>query len=98
MIFLKNELYLFLAVYFFIINLIAVVITIIDKNNAKTGKWRVSENGLLSVSAIGGGIGMYITMHIIRHKTKKLKFMIGIPLICIAEIMALIGIYFLFTR
>lgn len=28
---------------------------------------------------------MYITMQIIRHKTKKLKFMLGIPLIIVLQ-------------
>ncbi|MEF2919969.1 MAG: DUF1294 domain-containing protein [Acutalibacteraceae bacterium] len=45
---------------------------------------------------MGGAIGMYVTMHIIHHKTKKLKFMLGIPLIFFGEILLLIGIYFLF--
>ena len=43
---------------------------------------------LLFVSAIGGGVSMYVTMHIIRHKTKKLKFMLGIPLIIVIELIA----------
>lgn len=91
-----KELYIFLITYFIIINLIAIVITIVDKKNAVNNKWRVSENALLSVSTIGGAIGMYVTMHIIHHKTKKLKFMLGIPLIFFGEILLLIGIYFLF--
>ncbi len=71
---------------------------IVDKVNACESKWRISENALLSVSAIGGAVGMYITMHIIRHKTRKPKFMIGIPAIFIGEVLLLALVYFLFSR
>lgn len=37
------------------------------------------------LSALGGAPMMYITMRIIRHKTKKVKFMLGIPLIFVIE-------------
>lgn len=81
-----------LIIYLIIINLIAIIITIHDKNAAKKHKWRVPESTLLSVAALSGCIVMYITMHIIRHKTKKPKFMIGIPVIFITEILAIFGI------
>lgn len=46
---------------------------------------RVGERTLLLISVLGGGLGMYFTMLIIRHKTRHIKFMLGIPLIIIAE-------------
>jgi len=77
--------YIFIS-YLIIINLIAVIITIVDKYKAVNHKWRISEAALLSVSALGGGVFMYITMLLIRHKTRKLKFMLGIPLIVLFEL------------
>lgn len=74
-----------LTIYLIIINLIAVIITVYDKRTAIKHKWRVRESTLLIVSALGGSIGMYITMRLIRHKTKHLKFMLGIPLIFILQ-------------
>ena len=76
----------FLFIYLIIINLIAVIITIHDKRAAVKGTWRVKENTLLLISALGGSPAMYLTMLLIRHKTRKPKFMVGIPLILIAEL------------
>ena len=76
----------FIILYFIIISLIAVIVTITDKYKAIHHKWRISESALLIISALGGGVAMYATMLIIRHKTQKLKFMLGIPLIIIIEL------------
>lgn len=51
-----------------------------DKRKAKHGKWRVSENALLISAILMGGIGAFLGMHVFRHKTKHLKFTIGIPM------------------
>ena len=76
----------FLYIYLININLIAVIVTIHDKRAAVKGTWRVKENTLLLISALGGSPAMYLTMLLIRHKTRKPKFMVGIPLILIAEL------------
>ncbi|MBK6087825.1 DUF1294 domain-containing protein [Ruminococcus difficilis] len=76
----------FLYIYLIIINLIAVIVTIHDKRAAVKGTWRVKENTLLLISALGGSPAMYLTMLLIRHKTRKPKFMVGIPLILIVEL------------
>lgn len=73
-------------IYLLIINLIAISITIYDKNAAKKGKWRIKESTLLLVSLLGGSITMLATMFGIRHKTKKPKFMFGIPLIILLQL------------
>ncbi|MEE1282010.1 MAG: DUF1294 domain-containing protein [Acutalibacteraceae bacterium] len=83
---LKN-LILIITVYFIVINIISVIVTILDKFKAKHGKWRTPEKTLFILSAVGGAVGMYITMHLIHHKTKKMRFMVGIPLIFFAEIL-----------
>lgn len=85
-----------LIVYLIIINLIAVIITIHDKNAARKHRWRVPESTLLIVAALSGCAAMYITMRIIRHKTKKPKFMIGIPVIFVLEILAVLGVCYLY--
>lgn len=73
-------------IYLVIVNLIAVIITCYDKHCAIKNKWRIKEKTLLLISALGGSVGMYFTMQSIRHKTKHLKFMLGIPAIFIAEV------------
>lgn len=81
--------------YFIIVSLVSIILTIYDKKIAGTGKRRVPEATLLIWSAIGGSVAMYITMQLIRHKTKHKKFMIGIPLIIILQATA---IYFVLTK
>ena len=75
-----------LAIYLILINLIAVIVTIYDKLCAAKRRWRVKESTLLLLSALGGSICMYITMLLIRHKTRHIKFMLGIPLILIVQL------------
>ena len=76
----------YLFIYLVLINLIAIIITCYDKYCAVKNKWRVKERTLFTISVLGGSIGMYLTMQTIRHKTKHLKFMLGIPAIFIVEI------------
>jgi len=76
----------FFYLYLAVINLIAVIITCYDKHCAKTDKWRIPEKTLFVVAALGGSIGMYITMKKIRHKTQHTSFMVGIPAIIIAQV------------
>ena len=74
-----------LLIYLVLINLVSIIVTISDKHKAKKHKWRVPESTLLLLSALGGSVAMYITMLIIRHKTKHHKFMIGIPIFIVLQ-------------
>lgn len=79
-------------IYVAVISVIAIVITCYDKIAAtKRPKHRTPEATLLFISALGGSVAMYITMQIIRHKTKHMKFMIGIPVIILIQIAAVVA-------
>ena len=65
---------------------------LIDKRKAQKNKWRISEKALITICMLGGGIGTISGMYTFRHKTRKLKFTIGMPTILIAEILLLIYI------
>ena len=69
------------TIYLIVISLISIIVCIYDKKISRKNKveLRVPEKNLLLLSAFGGGIAMYITMLLVRHKTKHRKFMIGIP-------------------
>ncbi len=71
--------------YLVIVNIISIIAVVHDKSAARNGEMRVSENSLLVLAAAGGGVGMYMAMRIIHHKTRKNKFMVGIPVIVILE-------------
>jgi len=79
-------------IYFTVISLTAVILTLHDKHAAKHSQWRVKERTLLLVSAIGGSIAMFLTMLQIRHKTHNAKFMVGIPVMIALQIIV-IGLY-----
>ena len=72
--------------YLLIINLIGLLIMYIDKKKAKYGRWRIPEKTLLLVALLGGSIGTISGMYLFRHKTQKLKFVLGFPTILISEI------------
>lgn len=76
----------YLLIYLIAISIIAIITTIYDKLCAIGRRWRVKENTLMLISALGGSLAMYITMLIIRHKTRHIKFMLGIPLIIIIQL------------
>ena len=68
------------------ISIVSIAVCIYDKFASKHAtKHRTRERTLLLLSALGGSVAMYLTMQIIRHKTKHVKFMLGIPLIIIAQ-------------
>ena len=89
--FIMNNLVLsiFLA-YIAIMSIISIVVCIYDKKISKKNRveLRTPEKTLLILSALGGSIAMFITMLIIRHKTKHFKFMVGIPVIMVLQAVA----------
>ena len=52
----------------------------LDKYRAKHGMWRISENILLGLAWLGGGLGAALSMGLFRHKTRKTRFRVSIPL------------------
>ena len=85
-----------IIIYFIAINLFGFLTMWIDKRRSKRGEWRISENTLFAVTLLGGGIGTIGGMQKFRHKTKKLKFQIGLPTILIAQIVLII--YYTFIK
>ena len=79
-----------IIIYLIIINLIGFSAMYIDKQKAKKGKWRIPEKTLFIITALGGGIGTIAGMYTFRHKTQKIQFVIGFPLITILEIIAIL--------
>ena len=77
---------LLLIIYVAVMSLIAFAAFGLDKYKAKTDKWRTPEKTLFLLAIIGGGIGAFLGMQVFRHKTKHQQFVIGIPLIMIAQL------------
>ncbi len=62
------------TIYLLVCSLVTFILYAVDKSRAKRGEWRISEAMLLSCSLLGGGVGGYLAMHAVRHKTKKWYF------------------------
>ena len=80
----------FILTYLVIVNAAAFLSMLVDKFNARNNLWRVPEATLLLLAAIGGSIGSLIGMYTVRHKTRHLKFILGIPVILIIQITLII--------
>ena len=80
----------FILTYLLIVNAAAFLSMLVDKFNARNSLWRVPEATLLLLAAIGGSIGSLIGMYTVRHKTRHLKFILGIPVILALQIAAVI--------
>lgn len=83
----------YIIIYLLIINIIAFFAMWLDKRKAKKGAWRIPENSLMILALLGGSIGAIAGMYTFRHKTKKLRFTIGFPVILISEVLLAIWIY-----
>ncbi len=82
-----------LIVGYLVINLVVFFMYGIDKYKAKHKLWRIPEATLLT-AAVFGVFGALAGMHLFRHKTKKLKFAVTVPVILVLELAAVMCLYF----
>ena len=82
-----------LLIWLAAVSLTAAALTIYDKLAAKRRpRGRIRERTLLICGALGGATAMLAVMLLIRHKTRHMKFMLGLP----AMILLHIAVYLLF--
>ena len=78
--------YQVLTAYLVLVNAAALALMLADKQKARRGAWRIPEATLMGVALIGGSIGAITGMYLFRHKTRHLKFMLGLPLILAVQV------------
>lgn len=69
-----------------VMNVIGFAVMGIDKAKARKHKRRIPEKTIFVISILLGSIGTFTGMYAFRHKTRHMKFVIGIPLILVAQI------------
>lgn len=88
------EMYLIISlVILLFINIISYFVVVMDKESAKKGRDRINEGVLFFWAALFGGIGIYLGMFTVHHKTRKWYFYFGIPLIILQNICFLFLLY-----
>ena len=89
----SKELFYTAVLYLALISLFTAIVTVADKIKAKKGAFRVPESTLILLALLGGSVAEYAVMRLIRHKTLHKKFMIGLPLIIIIQLIAVTLVY-----
>ncbi|MDY5554184.1 MAG: DUF1294 domain-containing protein [Blautia sp.] len=56
-----------------------------DKHKAKYHQWRIPESRLMLLAVMGGSLGALAGMFTFHHKTRKMKFRLGVPVILIIQ-------------
>lgn len=79
----------FILFYVTFVFAVSVIITVSDKIRAKKGQRRIRERTLLLWAIFGGASVMYLTMLLIRHKTRHIKFMLLLPVFIVSHILLL---------
>ena len=71
--------------YLIVINIVTWIAFGLDKWKAKSGKWRIPERTLLLLALVGGSLGALAGMILFRHKTRKPKFFISVPVMFVVH-------------
>lgn len=75
-----------MLIYLLAVNALGFGIMLFDKYAAKNNLWRIPEATLLGIAAIGGSLGCLVGMYTVRHKTRHVKFTVGIPAILAVQV------------
>lgn len=75
-----------LVLYIVFVNLYGIIIMYIDKKRSINGRWRISEAKLFGAALLLGSPGILCGMYLFRHKTKHIRFVVGIPLILLIQL------------
>lgn len=75
-----------IIIYMIVMNLIGFFVMGADKLKSRKHRRRVPERVIFTISIISGSVGVFVGMYIFRHKTRHMKFVVGIPVIIAAQI------------
>ena len=76
----------YFLLYLLLINAGAFLLMLVDKYKARKKRWRIPERTLIGSALLGGSVGALLGMYTFRHKTKHIKFTLGVPAILIAQL------------
>ena len=90
--------YTIILIYLEVVNLAAFVLYGIDKRRARKDRWRVPEATLILIAVFGGSIGALAGMYLFRHKTRKKKFSVGVPVILGMQVLFFLLLFYVVSH
>lgn len=90
--------YTIVLTYLELINLVSFVLYGVDKRRARRGRWRIPESALILVAVIGGSVGALGGMYLFRHKTRKPRFSVGVPVILGMQILFFLLLFYVVSH
>lgn len=82
---------LYLWAGMFLMSILSFSLMGIDKNRARRGAWRISEQTLFTFAILGGAVGGTCGMFHFHHKTRHWYFRYGFPILAILQIALALG-------
>lgn len=86
------EIYKFILIYLELVNVAAFVLMGLDKRFAQRELRRIPEATLIGTAVIGGSVGAMAGMYFFRHKTRKPRFYVGLPVILVMQVLFFLGV------
>ena len=75
-----------MLIYLLLMNALGFAVMLLDKFFAKNKMRRIPEATLMGIAVIGGSAGCLCGMYTVRHKTRHVKFTVGIPIIMAVQL------------
>ena len=75
-------------------NVVTFIMMAIDKYKSMHGKWRISEQALITAAFAMGGLGSVAGAIVFHHKTRKWKFRILLPVALLFNISVVFLIWY----
>ena len=87
-----RELWWIVGVYLAALNIVTYICYAADKYHARHNhkSKRISEDTLFGLVLLGGGVGAWLAMYTLHHKTHHPKFTYGVPIILLLQTAAVV--------
>lgn len=83
----------FILYYCLAVNVWTFCVFGFDKHCARADKRRVPERRLWRLAWLGGSLGAWLGMWVFRHKTQHKKFVYGVPVVCLLQLLVVVIIW-----
>ena len=89
-----QQIIIFTAAVFFVVNIGSIIGICWDKRRAKKNHWRIKESTLLVWALVGGWPGLICAMRRFRHKTSKRSFIVKFVMVVLLNLATIATVVF----